>query len=656
MKNESLKKLNKVLYYLGFEISKIIHSIFLLIFIYINQNSFAQTYSDSLELEQSYKTRNNLFSIFDKQLNVYSLNSFFSFSNQIENYQISINENFRSSYIKGIENTFRDENQLNIFLANQINENLDLGIKFRSSILSDSRKLEINQASISSLSTFSKLKFFDSKFNIIPFVGYSVNNQISEKDWGAEYGFEVASKNLEISDFIIDSDIKFKNEDISPRKNFIRLLGLQLVTEFDKNIVNNFNIKFAKNRKDFYFAADSLIAQNFNVNNNLQSRIETQYFASNKLILISFFDYLSFESEGKINLRKVNRETRYKLPSIQSSPIFDTEINELKLEFDLSLVYKTETFNSNLKFSLSERDEKNSVIYDDRINLILYEQRKESEEQKNNNSTFGTLSFEANYTPTNKDKVSLSFYQSKLKYDTQSFLNDDDRDEILTIIRLYYSRILNPFFTLFLNTEANQSHTVYIFSSKSSNNNINRVFRFRTGSEFNSKLINSSNIFEVSANYTSYDFEDLNSKLRSFSYRQFTALDSTKIFLTKRMNFNFIGYIKMSEQGDFNWKSFSEKPRKHIKEIFIEPKFELEFYQNLFAFGMRYFRLSSFNYRETKKVFDSEFLSYGPVVMIFFNTFSNLLIKLQGYYEFAKTSNFKIKQQANMNLNINWNF
>ena len=73
------------------------------------------------------------------------------------------------------------------------------------------------------------------------------------------------------------------------------------------------------------------------------------------------------------------------------------------------------------------------------------------------------------------DLVTISLYQSKLIFDTKSGLNDDDRDELLSMIRLRYLKRLNPYFTAFINAEGTYGHTVYLFASRSSNNNTNRI-------------------------------------------------------------------------------------------------------------------------------------------------------------------------------------
>lgn len=617
---------------------------------------YSQTKIDSLEFEKPNFTNNKLSTNLDKQLNTYNLNTNIRYITSSGKFTLGFSENFKSSFIKGIENTVRDDHQFNFLLTNSLSELLDFGLRLNNSILSDSRKLEINQASVSSINLFTRVKLIDDKIILFPNFGLTDNRQIGEKDKGFEYGIEARTNKLNLSDFKIDSELKFKNEDIAPRKNLIRFSGFRIFNKFERDIFNFFTFKYSQNRKDFYFPSDSLTSKFFNVKNNIQSRTETQYYVSNKITINEFIRNLSFESEGKLSFRNVEREIKYKLKENTSFYNFNTGVDELRLEIDGTLNYNSEKLNSNLRIVLSERDEKNRIIPFEGMNQIIFEQKKESEEQKNNTSFYGTIIFGTDYSLSKSDKINLNFYQSKLKYDTPSLINDDDRDEILTLIKLEYSKIINPFFSFYITSEGSQSHIVYIFASKSSNNNINRVIKLKTGSDLKTSFLNSTNIFEVSANYTSYDFEDVNSNLKSFSYRQFTALDSTNIILNKRVSLNFSGYIMLSEQGDFSWKSFSEKPKRFLREIFFEPKLVYNFENYYFVCGLRYFNLSTFNYEAKQRLFDSSFLSYGPTSIIAIKIFKELNLNFIGYYEFIKHSNSKSYQQANMNLNINWNF
>lgn len=621
----------------------------------IKVNLNAQTRIDSLEFLKPTSKYNLLSSKLDKQLNTYYLNSGFIFSKRIRDLSFGVNEDYKSSYIRGIENTVRDEHHFSLNMNYELSKKISIGVIGNNSILSDSRTLEINQSSISNFILFSRLQPLKD-ISVAPFTGYSNNRQIGENDYGFVYGFEAGGENINLADFQFETDLKFKNEDISPRKNLLRYLNLNALNYFERNIFNNFNIKYYQARKDFYINADSITSAQFSIKNNIQSRTETGYLLQNRFFFDEFSDFLIFDAIGKVSFRNIDRALKYKSANVQSVSIFDSRINELKLELEASLGYRSRKFNSSLRFTLNEKDEKHKAIKLQQVNEAFFNQREESEQQKNNTSDYATLSFDGDLSLSEVDKITLSVYQSKLKYDTPSSLNDDDRDEILSIARFGYYRKLNPFFTGFVNAEVSYAHTVYIFASRSSNNNINRTIRLKTGGEYSGTKISSYNSFEVSANYTVYDFEDLTSPLKSYSFRQFTAFDSSTAKLSSNTSLFIYAYIKLSEQGILNWNSFSEKPTRALREIFIEPSFIVYKFNSSFSFGLRYFSLGTFNYKGKELDLDSEYRSIGPTTAVQSRLFRKLLIALTGYYEFITLTNSTNKQQATMNFSISWNF
>jgi hypothetical protein len=290
------------------------------------------------------------------------------------------------------------------------------------------------------------------------------------------------------------------------------------------------------------------------------------------------------------------------------------------------------------------------------IGNVFFEERSRIESNKDNYSVRTALSFNGGIEFSRKDKLSFYLLQTKLKYDTQSLENYDDRDELLSIIRLKYSSQFTPYFLAFINAEGTLNHTVYIFSQKSSNNNKDRIIRLEAGGSYWGKNISTLNSFEVSANYTVYDFEDLNPTSRSYSFRQFTALDSTRIILRKELFLQLYGYIKLSEQGDFNWTAFSTRPASYLQEIYAEPKITYKYYDLFFSLGMRYFSLNNFKYKGKEKTRDSDYYSIGPVIDIFILMNRKLYLKIYGWYEFITASNVLNREQANLSLVMNWNF
>jgi len=624
------------------------------ILILFSQISYAQT-TDILDFFRRTSIDNFLSTRFIKQLSTHNLNTQFDISKAWGEFDIRLNENFNSTFVRSTEKSIRDEQQLALQSKYLIMPKVALGMGLSSSIFSDNRKIEINQASTNQAFLFSRIEPYDSVY-LTPFLGYLNNKQVLNDDNGLLYGTEVLLDSLRISDLIISSDIKFRNEDITPRKNTIRHFNLLLNSEFTNDVSNFVGADYSQNRKDFYFEADSITSREFNISNNIQSRIETSYLLQDRLKYNNFFDVFSLDIAGIVNWRRVERDTRYKSIKNATSSIFDTEINELKLDFESMLTYESRNFNGLLRLLYSERDEKNLANRIPSLSENLYQERLLLEGRKNNNSVRASLSFLGNLKISQWDNIYFSLLHNKLRYDTPSNENYDDRDELLSIVRLRYTRQLTPFFEGFINTEGTYNQTVYIFSQKSSNNNINRILKLAVGGAYRGANLTSVNSFEVSANYTVYDFQDLNPNIKSYSFRQFTASDSTDYSFNKKFKLTLYSYLKLSEQGDLKWDGFTSRPTRYLQEIYCEPRLSVAYSLVQYSVGIRFFSLSTFNYRSNNKFLDSEFRSIGPIAEILIARSANLYLKIHGWYEFITINSISKKEQVNLNVEMTWGF
>ena len=616
--------------------------------------SFPQSQFDSLFYSYPVQPVNRLFTNFDKQLNTYYLNAGFDYFGSIPRFQFNVNQNFRSTLVKTGTNSIRDEQHLLMSGKYSLINQLKPGLDVKSNILSDDRSFGINQTAVNQASAFSELQIADNLV-IKPYGGYSNNKQVGEEDNGPLYGIEGTAKSLYLQDLYLSSKLKFENEDISPRKNTIRLFNLSVNNLFNPYVENLVGSGYNQSRKDFYFVADSITSSQFNVTNNIESRTESIYFILDKLNYNRFLDIFSLEIFGRLNWRDIDRDTRYRSTDVQSGSIFDTDIEELSIALESSVYYKIESIDAAIRLNYLERDEKHVTKRFAGIDESFYEQRSEAESRKNNNSGRIILSLFGNVYLSRFDRLGLSFYHSKLKYDTPNTENDDDRDEILSIIRLRYTRFISPFFEAFVNAEATSSHIVYLFASRSANNYRNRVLRLATGGHYRGAVISSKNNFEVSANYTVYDFEDLTSSLRSISFRQFTATDSTQWKLTNKFSFLLNAYVTLTDQGDLNWDEFAERPTRYLREILLDPKFGLTFDAVFLAIGIRYFSLETFNYQGLTRIPDTDFSSIGPLTEIIIGS-ASLHLRLLGWYEFISANDVPDTERTNLLAEVNWKF
>ena len=626
----------------------------LALIIIFSKNTIAQSEVDSVQYYVPVSSPNRLFSNFDKQLNTYYLNTGFDIYGSASRFEYRINQNFRSTLLKSNQNNIRDEEFLLALGKYRVSNGWKQGIAIRSNIVSDDRQLGINQATINQVITLSELYFLRG-LNFTPYGGYSDNRQVNEIDTGPIYGMEGKLSRLGLVDFDLSSTLRLENEDISPRKNTIRYLDLLVTNQFNPAVINFLNARFSQYRKDFYLSADSITSAEFNINNNIESRTETAFLLQDRLTYNNLFNLFEFDLNGRINYRTIDRNTRYKSTGVQSPSIFDTQVNELGILVESGLFYKTNFADAGMNISYAERNEKHLTKRFEGIDESFYEQRSELESSKNNNSYRTTISLLGNFYFSRKDQLSLSLFHSKLKYDTPSADNDDDRDELLTIGRIRYTRYISPFFQFISNLEGTVSHLVYIFASRSANNNINRVLRLSTGGYYKGAQFSSLNKFEVSANYTVYDFQDVTSNLRSISFRQFLATDSTNYRITKNFSFILTGYVKLTSQAELDWANFAEAPLRYLQEIFADPKVGIVSNTSFFALGLRYFSLNTFRYDEEQKIPESKFLSIGPLFEMLIGT-KMLFLKLDAWYEFISDISGADRERLNFILAMNWNF
>lgn len=616
---------------------------------------FCQSQLDSLEIIRAQSLSNYFYNGFNKQLNTFNLHSLLLMNIQVDKFHFNVNENYNTTYIRTSDASSRDEHVFSAAGYYDISSFFDVGLNVDNSIYSDSRQIEINQASMSSLVLFSQITPFD-KVSIAPFAGYENNRQIGENDYGAIYGGEGFMNNVTASDFILMSQLKFKNEDISPRKNTLRYLNFSAVDSFSGGFRNKINFQYFQSRKDFFYQADSITAAQFSITNNIQSRIETINVIEDSLHYNRFLNLFSLDLTGRYTWRTVDRDTKYRTLLNQSTSSFDTKVNQTRLEFESATTYNIENFFGSLRFTYSEADEKH--ITKDFAGSIrsFFDERSDLESMNNNIAGRLTLSFIGGIKLSSSDVINFSLYQNKLRYDTPNLDNYDDRDELLSIARINYIKELNPFFDIFINTEGTVNHVVYLYSQESSNNNINRIIKLSTGGTYTGANVTSTNSFEVSANYTVYDFEDLVPNFQSFSFRQFTSMDSSRVKLTGRVDFVHYGYIKLSEQGNLKWASFSTHPTRFLQEVFSIPKLVFYYAGSSVSLGLRIYSLNTYSYKAVVKTLDSRYLSLAPLTEIALISGNSLNLNLLGWYEFISASGQANKQQANLNMNVKWSF
>jgi len=628
---------------------------YILFLLFLSSLVTAQVPGDSLSFITSRFSSPQLSSNFEKQLNTYNLFQNFNYGTQFGKTFIGVNQSFLSTVIRSGTISIRDESFLSFLGQYDFSRFISAGAHVNYNVYTDDKKLAINSSSVFNSTVFTKFNPI-AGLSITPYGGLSQNEQIGITDRGAIYGAEALLNNVNVSEFNLYSAMKFQNEDISPRKNTLRNFKFNIDKTFENSFRNQLLGLYSEQRKDFYFNADSLIINDFDVEKNIQSRIEKRVSIADRVNVTTSVPGLIFFVEGSAAWRTIDRDTRYVAMSNITTSSFDTKIDEFKISLKPSLRYVRNNFNGILRVNFSERDEKHNAKYIDGASEIIYRLRQEQEKRKNNIGKQTTISMLGNYYITPIDQVSISLFHRKLTYDTPSELNNDDRDELLSMFSLEYRRRLTPFFNLFANLNGSINKVVYIFKERSANNNTLRVAKLSSGGYLDLGYLTSRNEAEVSANYTVYEFEDLNPNLKSFSFRQLVLRDSTSLKLFRSNYFRFLGYMKFSEQGDFNWDGFANNPVRYLDERYAEPTFEYRYKHLSFAFGLRYFSITTFIYDEdNQKRMKSYYRSTAPLSIISYRVSSSIQINIRGWYEFIRTERNIDQELVNLFFRVIWN-
>jgi len=636
-------------------ISKIILIIICSLVIY--QSSAAQIdSSQSFQyLNSNIPIPNSIGIAFDNNINTFRWDGNIVYRKYFNNFEVQLNERYKSSLIQTSKKLIRDEQVVELLAHYKISPPLRTSSRINSLTLSDNQSESLGK--VSSHALYGGLEYKPTnEITLEPLIGMHFDKQMNRDDRGFSYLLTANGDNLELSSFKTFFLGYFEGNYLSPRKLEIRNFTLSIRKDFFQNTRNVVNLAYKKNLREFYFTADPKIQAQYNILNNIERRNEN---------IFSAFDTLDYNAgngwqislNGTASLREIDRSIRYK-PTDGSgfdSRYFDNNIHDFKIEGETQIIYEpSKDFNSQIHMIYGERDVSHAILENLNISSILFENKKRDEEKKNNTSRRTTLSGIMNISISNKHKISLSGSSSILRYDTPSNLNDDDRDELWMVYNLTTYHTINQYFSVQIPVNAYLTHIVYLLKTRSANNNWNRIFRIAPRLQYVPyKTLSTTNTFEVLANYTAYDFEDQLTSVKSFSFRQFSFIDSSSLSITKRVALDWYNYIRLYERGELNWKAFKGRPINYFEDKTYIGQLRYTPGQNLlFSFGIRYFSQSSFKYEGKSKHIETYLQSVGPITSVVWKMNSSAELIIKGFYENIEFTGTKTHSSTNLFMNI----
>ncbi len=582
-----------------------------------------------------------------RELSNFYWNGFLNFSTSKNSFDLYIYERFSEMVVKTDRVFVRDDNDFRFKLYKSINRRFKTVFVINSVSFADDKLSGLSKASTNEILTGVKFYPFE-KFGFSFLGGYKIDNQMGQKDKGWAYKVSSDTAELLISNYHLKTSLNYSEDFITSRKNIVSALNLALWRKFAPEVESKVEFLVKRIKRDFYFYADSSLQKIYNVNFNLEGRDE-KTISGLTILGYPLSNNFTFNVNLMISGRNIDKRIRHK-----TSSLYDSKIREFNLSTGVDLSYETRRLKLRFGINYSERDEIHTPQRHELITESVFFRIKQNEEQKNNKSlrriANGAISFDFS------ERLTLGgmFYVSLFRYDTPSSLNDDDRDELLQIFRIFLRAKLSNEIQIELPLDLNNQHLVYIFSTRSINNNWNRILRLAPTVVFESEDVRNKASFSVLANYIVYDFESIASTVKSYVFRQFYLNDSILFPIFGKLNFEGNFQLTFSESGRLKWKEFKEKPALFISVG--EYSFRLNYSLNRatrFSVGYRFFEQKTYKFVGLDKVLDSRVTATGPTSRVEFEG-SGFKLSFEGWVEKLSFGE-KVNNLPNLNLNLTIN-
>ncbi len=577
---------------------------------------------------------------FERFLNTYFWKGNFSSSHQLGTWTVSANNNFQSTLINLSERALRDENEFNLTLRRSITSYSQLRFEGSNYFLSDSRSLFRNRA-VSNRAAIGLSIQPSSWSNVEAVGGFKAEKQLDQFNSGFLYALRGELFGYQFSNFELSSRVNLSQEFLEPRRNEEKGISISLNQQYARaQLLLSSGI--SEERRDYFSNVLSIQTPT----TVIERRIEQNFYTLDSL---SYRTFSNLITRGKIELRRrvIIRENSQQFSDLNNA-VYDNEIEQLRFLTDAGFTFESSSFQAFAGVLFQQQSETYRPINALSENPIAIAR----EQFRNNTFQVATIYLSTIWRQLNaaRDTVHSFFISAQMRgfrYDTPDTTNTDDRDEVSYALTLSDSLRLNTYFGLRLVASFATTNNVFISRERSANNTTNYILRFAPTTVWRvPKKIESVNEFGVLANYTVYDF-DIGSQTRSFSFRQFSFLDSTQFFLNETITLKLLYEQRLYERAELYWNDFSERPLSRFNDRSLSFDIEARGSSLVSSFGFRIFARSQSNFQTRPKADEIEIIELplpdllyiGPTARISYRPSPSVEFETSGWYQLERLGN-----------------
>jgi hypothetical protein len=610
------------------------------------------------ERMDSLRRANTASVLLDRNLNTLNWSGRMSIDTMFSRTRITASGQFLANIIQpdggtagGLHSSESTQDDISLGIRHPIADFVSIDTRWSSLVFADNRGTGLSNAS--SHTGLAGISFFPVDFlSLTPLGGYRWDTQAGVRDRGISYGLEAELAPIDFDGYRFSGIGRMRRDAINPRVLDNHLAEISVYKPFGTFSRDSLEVGFLQTRREFYSREDSAI----------ESRTD-RYFSLANLLAFDVGQDLMTTMFVSISSRLLDKDERALISAAYSPSSFNTAIEEFRFDTYLQAAYSAHKrgLSALVRLGYSERSESHRAKAPEQMaqNIaVLFSERNRQEQTKDNLARRVSLSGSASLPLFDATDFYLLGSTGILRYDTPSELNYEDRDELLIAASLGLRHRFSQNLEALVSLDGTLSHLVYLLKERSANNNINRILRLSPRTIWHPvRWFSTTNVFEVLANYTVYDFEKQAALVRSFSYRQFAWLDSTRIEFSERVGLDFFTYLKLYERGLLKWEEFLERTENSSvdRTLAVQLRFTPGA-STLFAIGLRYFSQSRYMYQDAVKKPDTFTGSVGPTCAIRWMIGPHSRLIFQGWYERRRLSDETFRSLATMTMHLYFHF
>ncbi len=459
----------------------------------------------------------------------------------------------------------------------------------------------------------------------------------------------------QLDDYMLDADARGDYSRVGDRRTISHsVLSARFARTFADNEYIEINARTTTLRRDQYVPF-TILGSDSVTTTRLSDSIETR---SEQRISLSGLLNFPMDNNGSVDIiasvenTDIDRYYDQLLSTVRESGVTRT-LSELK--FSVAAAAKLQMLGGRheIALGLESREEQNAVSRRFAIGDTALTTQRLRENLRDNSSQRTSLSARSRWLLSAADTLQYSGSAAILRYDTPSADNSDDRDELFIAADAVAEHRFSPLLAVSLTGEIQLVHTVFLKALRSAQNNWNRIIRFAPAVAITGKYFSAVPRFEVVANYTNFDYEDLLGSRRSLSSRQLGYTDSLVYRFTEQQYIESRITVRYEERGEFRWKTFSEIPNFRKTEQFYTVLFFTNPMPALWlGAGGRYYQLAQRQLGRVTGTGTLDRTTLGPETVITAQFASGTTLRLHGWYEIQFDNGRETRRLPNLLLDV----